>query len=424
MSFTASRESLPPDDYVFLHYRFETAGPAEAAAVHLCQESSTAQWCRPGHDEDFRPRHGARLVGLQVMGEIDTPSWASPFHPPGPFREVQAVIAQPVVNFGARLPNLLTVALGEGVFHAPGIATIKLVDLELPDAFLASFEGPRFGIEGLRERLGVFDRPLFIGVVKPNVGLPPAAFAALAEAAWRGGLDIAKDDELLSDVAYSPLQDRLRLCLEGLARAGTGGQLFLANITDEVENLLRLQALVQEIGGDRVALMLNAEPVGLSACRMVARHARVPLFSHFDMQAAFTRMPSFGVSSAVWTSLLRLAGFDAIIMPGPGPRMLTSVEEIQACVRACTRPWGNLRASLPVPGGSDWAGTLARMVEVVGHRDFGFIPGRGVFAHPAGPQAGAASLHQAWQAWMRGATLPDHARHHPELAAALAFFGP
>ena len=51
----------------------------------------------------------------------------------------------------------------------------------------------------IRKILGVNDRPVFMGVVKPNIGLPPADFAKLAYESWLGGLDIAKDDEMQAD---------------------------------------------------------------------------------------------------------------------------------------------------------------------------------------------------------------------------------
>ena len=71
-------------------------------------------------------------------------------------------------------------------------------------------------------------------------------------------------------------------------------------------------------------------------------------------------------------------------------------------VRACLEPMGAIRPCLPVPGGSDWAGTLEGVHGRLGTVDFGFVPGRGVFGHPMGPAAGAASLRQAWDAIARG----------------------
>ena len=51
----------------------------------------------------------------------------------------------------------------------------------------------------IRKILNAHGRPIYLGVVKPNVGLPPKDFAAIAYEAWAGGLDAAKDDEMLAD---------------------------------------------------------------------------------------------------------------------------------------------------------------------------------------------------------------------------------
>jgi ribulose-bisphosphate carboxylase large chain len=173
---------------------------------------------------------------------------------------------------------------------------IKLLDIEFPDSFLQHFEGPKFGITGLRDMLGVHDRPLFFGVIKPNIGLPPEPFAELARESWLGGLDIAKDDEMLGDVEWSPFSERTARV--GKARLEceriTGRpNIYLANITDEVDRLTALHDIAVQNGAN--ALMLNTMTVGLSAVRMVRKHTRVPLVAHFDFIAPFTRMPNFGV---------------------------------------------------------------------------------------------------------------------------------
>ena len=116
----------------------------------------------------------------------------------------RVTIAHPHANFGPRIPNLLSAVAGEGVYFVPGIPLIKLMDLRLPDAYLAGFEGPRFGVAGIRDLLGVHDRPIFFGVIKPNIGLPPEPLAELGYQGLLGGLDVAKDDEMLADIAPLP----------------------------------------------------------------------------------------------------------------------------------------------------------------------------------------------------------------------------
>jgi ribulose-bisphosphate carboxylase large chain len=188
-----------------------------------------------------------------------------------------------------------------------------------------------------------------------------------------------------------------------------------------VDRLVDLHDLAVQNGAN--AVMVNGLATGLSAVRMLARRARVPLVAHFDLIAPMARVPFFGVSTLVWTKLQRLAGFDAVIMPGFGPRMFTPETEVLENVAACLEPMGALAPILPAPGGSDWAGTLAGVHEKVGSVDFGFVPGRGVFGHPDGPRAGAESIVASWEAIREGRSIADKARESDPLRRAVEAFG-
>lgn len=379
--FFATRADLDLEEYILLTYSFETTMDPRMAVASLCCEQSTAQWKRAGVDEDFRVHYGAKAISLEPLGA----------------QSYRVEIAHPHRNFGPRLPNLLSAAAGEGPFYCPGIEVIKWTDMELPRHYLQNFEGPRFGLAGVRKQLGVGDRPLFIGVVKPNIGLAPQDFATLAYEAWRGGLDIAKDDEMLADADWSGVVERTTLTCRARQKAEqeTGQRkFFLANITDEVDRITQLHDSVVQAGAD--AVMINTVFTGVSALRSLRRVAQVPIASHFTGTSVFSRMPQFGISSKVFTKLQRLAGADIIIMAGFGERMACSDEEVLENVQACLEPWGPIQAALPVPGGSDSAETLPAVYRKIGHKDFGFICGRGVFGHPQGPEAGARSLYDAW----------------------------
>jgi len=418
--FFADQNSLNIERYIVLDYCFESVIDPEEAAAHLCQEQSTAQWKRVGVDEDLRDRFGAKVIDLAVTGVLDQPSYPLPSIESAKTYRCRVRIAHPHGNFGPRIPNILTAALGEGVFYSPGIATIKLIDIEFPESFLAHFEGPKFGIQGLPDILEVYDRPIFFGVVKPNIGLSPDDFAELAYQSWLGGLDIAKDDEMLSDVPWSPLRERAEKA--GMARLKaekiTGEKkIYLANITDEVDQLIKLHDIAVERGAN--ALMINAMTTGLSAIRMLRRHSQAPLVAHFDFIAPLTHISYFGVQAQVMTKLQRLAGFDVIIFPGFGARMKTPDEEVQQSVQACLKPWGHIKPVLPVPAGSQWAASIAMLYERLKTIDFGIVPGRAVFAHPMGPKGGAASLRQAWDAVAAGQSLETYAQNHKALQLAI-----
>ncbi|HEX5634789.1 MAG TPA: RuBisCO large subunit C-terminal-like domain-containing protein [Gemmatimonadales bacterium] len=422
--FFARRGELDAEAYVELDFTFECAGDPRRAAAALCSEQSTTQWRRIGVEEDYRPRYAAKVVEFDASPRPSGYTYELPNAPRGDVHACRVTIAHPHGNFGPRLPNLMTSVMGEGTFFAPGIPIIRLEDIRFPASYLRHFTGPRFGVAGIRSALQAFGRPIFIGVIKPNIGLPPGPFAEIGEQGLLGGLDIAKDDEMLTDTPWSPLAERAALLGAASARAtaATGApKLYMANVTDEVECLVPLHDAAVAAGAG--CLLVNALPVGLSGVRQLRAHTRVPLFGHFPFIASFSRLPGYGVHSRVFTRLQRLAGLDAVIMPGFGPRMMMPEHEVLENVRACLEPMGPIRPCLPVPGGSDWAGTLEDVYRRLGTVDFGFVPGRGVFGHPMGPAAGATSLRQAWDAIERGVPLAEHALAHEELRRAIEAFG-
>ncbi len=420
--FYAESYEINPDDYITLEYYLETdANPYETAA-HLCQEQSTAQFKRVDVDEDFRPLHAAKVVSVEPNTRqelfVDESN-------PGAEEATKAgwwvTILYPHRNFGPRIPNLMTAICGEGAFHSPHVKTIKLMDIHFPGSYLTHFDGPRFGIQGIRDMLGVYDRPLTLGVIKPNIGLGSEPFAELGYKAWLGGLDIAKDDELLCDTPANPYATRTKLLgnyrLQAEKETGMK-KMYLANITDEVDKMPELYDMALEHHVN--AVMINGMTTGLSIVRALAKRGQLPLFSHFDFIAPFTQIRTFGVSLKVVNKLHRLAGYDCIIYQGLGDRMGTTKMDVLTAFQACVEPMGHLRPCLPVPGGSQWAGSFKTLYEMFGSTDFGIVPGRAVFSHPMGPGAGATALLQGWEAVQQNIPLEDYAREHEELRQAIA----
>ncbi len=400
--FFAKLSELKQQNYLLFDYLFETSIDPKLACAQLCSEQSTAQWSRPGVAEDLRKKFGAKTVSLEILSESTTPRFTSRPIQAARFFQCKAQIAHPYANFGDRIPNLLSALAGEGAFYCPGVETLKITDIHFPVPFLKKFQGPQFGIKGLRQMLKVKNRPFFLGVVKPNIGLNPTEFAELAFESWMGGLDIAKDDEMLADIDWSPLEKRVRTCATRRKQAEKLTQqpkMFLTNITDEVDRIPLLYR--QAVKAGTSAVMINGFFTGMSSLRAIRKISKIPLFGHFTGQALYDRMPHFGIESVVFVKLQRLAGCDAIIMPGFGERMFMTDEAVIKNINACLEPMGPIKAALPIPGGSDSAVTLKPTFDKIGHTDFGFICGRGVYNHPQGPRGGAKSLHQAWALIMR-----------------------
>jgi ribulose-bisphosphate carboxylase large chain len=419
--FYAESYAIDMDDYIILDYYFETDENPYEVAAHLCQEQSTAQWKRVGIDEDFRQSFASKV--LSVKQNTNTDLFIDEENP-GEEEKTKngwwVKIAHPHHNFGARIPNLITAFCGEGTFHSFGMKTIKLMDVHFPDSFLAQFKGPCFGITGIRDLLGVYNRPLTLGVIKPNIGLPSEPFAELGYKAWLGGLDIAKDDELLCDTPINPTEKRMALmgAYRKQVEKETGKKkIYLANITDEIDRMEELYEIA--IQNQTNAVMINGMTTGLSIVRVLGKKGQIPLVSHFDFIAPFTQKRTFGVHLKVITKLQRLAGYDVQIFQGLGDRMHTSATDVLLAFKACVEPMGRLRPSLPVPGGSQWAGSFKSLFELFQSIDFGIVPGRAVFSHPMGPGAGATALLQGWEAVEKRISLDKYAHTHEELRQAI-----
>jgi ribulose-bisphosphate carboxylase large chain len=184
-----------------------------------------------------------------------------------------------------------------------------------------------------------------------------------------------------------------------------------------VDRLITLHDLAVENGAN--AVMINGMTTGFSAVRMLRKHAQVPLVSHFDFMAPYIQLPWFGVRDLVFTKLQRMAGYDALIYPGLDSRVKTTQEDVLANAKACLAEMGGMKKTLPVPAGSQWAGSLSELYALLGTPDFGIVPGRAVFGHPMGPAGGAQSLIQGWEAVAKGVSLSEYAETHPALALAI-----
>ncbi len=387
--FDAREKHLNPEEYVFATYQFITTRNPLDASLELCksQSTSSADW---GHlsralaeTDDIIDRHGAKLVNLESFEEV--------FHRRS---KVLATVALPVINLHGSLAQLQTALSGE-VGYLNLFETIKLEEIRFPSSFLQKFSGPKFGITGIRERLAVYDRPLVLAVIKPSIGISDHnLYATLAYQALLGGADIVKDDELLSDEKYSPLEERVKTVAMMVRKAEqvTGKpKMYLASIT--CDDPVKAYSKARPAGAD--AIMINAWTMGLSTAYQLTKVADIPVFSHFDNRWIYGKSGDSGVSYKVIALLDRIAGIDAVIMPSPKGCFNESVNDIKKEYAACTQPLGHLKSSLVCVGGSLSPVTLPENHALLGTNDIGYIVGHGIFSHPDGAEAGTHAVVQA-----------------------------
>jgi 2,3-diketo-5-methylthiopentyl-1-phosphate enolase len=147
---------------------------------------------------------------------------------------------------------------------------IRLVDISIPDDLLNKFKGPKFGIKGLRELIGVKERrPLSLHIIKPKMGMTPQQTAQQCYQTAIGGVDLIKDDEMCSDTYNSKFTDRIKYVMEALhkAKEKTGKMpIYLCSITHEAEKLHDRARKAVESGGNGLLITYSA---GLSAFKAI-----------------------------------------------------------------------------------------------------------------------------------------------------------
>jgi len=208
------------------------------------------------------------------------------------------------------LTNLWPVVAGE-VFNFHFIKRACLEELVLPDVYVSHYRGPGFGIEGVREIVGVETGPLFGSIVKPNIGLDPERSGDVVRILSDAGFNFIKDDEICVSPSLCPLKERVEHIASVIRehRDRTGRTvLYAANVTSDFSVLGRAAetALKSGAGG----LMIDPFCTGMSAMDYLRRNFEAPIYAHRVGYGLFCLSPKLSIDYSVFTWLFRLLGAD------------------------------------------------------------------------------------------------------------------
>jgi 2,3-diketo-5-methylthiopentyl-1-phosphate enolase len=319
-----------------------------------------------------------------------------------------ARVGFPVHNTEGDIATLLTMIFGKYSFAGPA----RVVAVSLPEDYGTA---PKFGISGLRQRTAVQDRPLFMGIFKPALGLTAHDHAELLREVAFTGLDLIKDDEILGDLPDAPTLERVRECRKVIdeAHTGTGKEiLYAVNLTGPVDRIcIRARELIDE-GAN--ALLLNVLCYGYPALEALARDpgVNVPIFTHPALAGAIGGASDgngeYGIDySVLLGTLMQHAGADAVLYPahyGSLPFAAATEFRIRDLLR---KPVGTRSASMPVPSAGIHPGVVGRVVKDYGN-DVVLNAGSAIFDHPDGPASGVAAFFEALDFVRQGLPLrPD-----------------
>ena len=404
------------EEYLIATYlvSFPKAVPVPQLAPALAIEQSTGTWVAvPGETPEVRRAHVAKVIGTY---EIPDYEWMVPFEVEQRHYIIQ--VAFPEVNFGSQIPMLLTTVVGNISMGG----RIKVLDMRFPRRYVDGFKGCKFGIKGVRERLGVQGRPILNNMIKPCTGYSPEVGVGLFRAAALGGCDIIKDDELIANASFNEIQARVKLYMQAEKEIfeETGEHtLYTVNVTDEIPRVFENAHRAVELGCN--AIMVNYLATGFPVLRALAEDPKidVPILAHMDVAGALYASEWHGISShLVLGKLPRLAGADIVVFPAPYGKAPVLADKFQRVAQNLTFPLYNLKPSFPMPSGGITPKMVPNVVKDLGP-DIVIGSGGGIHAHPQGPTAGAKAFRQAIDATMQGRCLEEAAKEYPELKVAL-----
>jgi len=403
-----------------------TINPMQAAEIMAGEQSSGTFRPIPGETAELKIRAAARVEKLKILEPVSEPSLLGSIASVDQKKWWRAnlTLSWPLDNLGPSLPNLITTIAGN-LFELQPLSGIRLKDLRLPSAFSTNYAGPKFGCEGTRKLMGIYERPLIGTIIKPSVGLSAKETGMLVSQLCAGGIDFIKDDELQANGPSCPFEDRVIEVMRAVNNAADkmGHKVMVAfNLTGEIDEMRRRHDFVHEQGG--TCVMVNLMAAGMAGMIALGHHTNLPIHAHRAGWGALTREPMLGWSYPAWSKLWRLAGADHMHVSGLDNKFTEPNESVIESARSLNDPLFSQApmSALPVFSSGQTVRQAAATLEAVGSSDLLVAAGGGIVAHPSGVAAGVKAMRQAYDAAMQKVDIAKYAEDHPELAAALAEF--
>lgn len=339
------------------------------------------------------------------------------------------------------IPQLLSGIAGN-IFGMKAVSNLRLIDAHLPEAFVKKNKGPWLGTTAFQDILKKKEGPLTSTVPKPKIGLTVQQHLDISRDGWRGGLDIIKDDENLTDQSFN----RFKARVEGMSKikneveqeTGDIKDAFI-NVTAETKEMEKRVKILHE-NGFRY-FMVDVVTTGFSAVqtmRDIAEDYNMAIHAHRAMHATFTKHKTHGISMYFLAKLMRLIGVDNLHIGTVVGKLDSPKEDVLAMrdlllnekvseglhgTDYLDQSWGSLKRTVPVASGGLHPGTIPEVMKIYDTNDMAIQIGGGVHGHPDGTYGGAKATIQAIEAYKDGLTLEEKAKTSPELKKSLEKFG-
>lgn len=189
-------------------------------------------------------------------------------------------IAFPICNTNWKedgITQLLVQVMG-GQLDIDQITYCRLLKLDFPEEVLSYFKGPKFGITGIRDYLGLSDdKPLLGAIIKPKTGITPQVLLEMVKELVDNGVNFIKEDEILSNPCFCPIEERVPLVMNYIKNSGKK-VVYCVCINADYPYVIDRVKKVYELGGNGVHINFWN---GLGVYKSV-RELDLPIFVHFQ----------------------------------------------------------------------------------------------------------------------------------------------
>lgn len=392
-------------DSIRLTYYVKTSDKVNVLDIvdRLAQDETTGGWVGQGQPTQLFESAIADVDTIDLYGA----------------NEAVVTFHSPVCNIDMNsdpLYQLMMLAVGGPILEFSYYEGVKWLDFELPEVLLKKFPGPQFGINGVRELVGLkAEEPIMGTIVKPCCGLSPAEVAGKCYEAAIGGVRFIKADEKMLGPHYCGMKEYVGAVAEKLLKAEkiTGYKtIFAPHIVaraDEMVNVCK-DAIAAGATGLMFNTVMGHTPEVL---KILAEHPdiNVPLYAHSGGRAALSSGDR-SIDDLVTSKIIRLCGADFFqhgvfaVDPNKGshiasldPQLLTGhIKTLQDGIPG-------IRDTIPVVAGGLHTGILGEnLKEHLGKNGYAvaLLAGSGILTHPMGPEAGGIAFRQAITAHIEG----------------------
>ncbi|HEC93436.1 MAG TPA: hypothetical protein ENI51_10690, partial [Candidatus Atribacteria bacterium] len=327
----------------------------------------------------------------------------------------KVLISKDLIDTESGGVNNLPILLGGDLFVHKHIKSLRTTSLELPKSFFSQFSGPSFGIDQIRKKLKVKNRPLVSVMVSPVFGFGPEQYAKRCHELFTAGADIVSDNQLLVNPRSCPLLKRSRAVfykLQKLKRENKNG-LYSINV-NLTKNLPYYINKINDMAHSMdvinyVCVGFNAFVGGISGVEILKDNTNLPIEVHVGLHGVISRFSKYKISLSVFAQLFRLIGGDLVhsqhIESYIGGNSINSIfkDEVKNNYFSLTRndePWDSVKKSFPVacvnisPKAIQLNHEFLESQEKLNEFDVVYSALSYVYNHPRGYLAGVKSLRQ------------------------------